>query len=126
MLTYPLVGVGASLILVAVTQGQLGLISDLMKFQPLRYFGKISYGLYVYHIAGIIVAQNIADVFLPGMQDHTSYSAIVVIIAFMLTLLISSLSYQLLEKTFLRMKPRFTFVESRPVGDESMKIEAVM
>jgi len=53
MLTYPLIGIGMTLILSAVMQGNLWLLSAFFKNKILGYFGKISYGLYVYHVVSI-------------------------------------------------------------------------
>ena len=61
MLTYPLVGIGTSLLLFATIKGGLGPISVLLKNKVLGYLGKISYGLYVYHLIGIRLASNLVD-----------------------------------------------------------------
>jgi len=79
--------------------------------RALSYLGKISYGAYVFHFATVRLAT-----ILVGEQWPTPEWAWVcrAIIAETITLAASVVSYELLEKTFLRMKRTFTFVESRP------------
>jgi peptidoglycan/LPS O-acetylase OafA/YrhL len=114
MLTYPLIGIGMTLILSAVMQGNLWLLSAFFKNKNLGYFGKISYGLYVYHVASIWLAYKITDT-LVSPDRLLVYPLTVLLLGFLITLLVSMLSYQFLEKPFLRLKERFTFIKSRPI-----------
>jgi len=69
------------------------------------YLGRISFGLYIFHQA---VAQGVllhVDVPWPLRLGLT----------FALTLCLAALSYVLLERPFLRLKTRFTYVRSAPV-----------
>jgi peptidoglycan/LPS O-acetylase OafA/YrhL len=76
---------------------------------PLVYLGRISYGLYVFHLLALKVADIIrARIFL----GHSNAS----MMGFALTVLLAALSYQVLEKPFLRMKERYSQVLSRPGG----------
>jgi peptidoglycan/LPS O-acetylase OafA/YrhL len=114
MLTYPLIGLGVTLILFAVMGGNLGPLSTLLKNRTLGYLGKISYGLYVYHVAGIWLAKQITSAFIsPGRL--LVYPLTVLLLALTITVLVSMLSYQFLERPFLRLKKRFTFIQSRPI-----------
>jgi peptidoglycan/LPS O-acetylase OafA/YrhL len=114
MYTYLLVGAGVSCLLLAALGGGLGPISFLLKNQTLRYLGKISYGLYVYHLVGRALAINLVKVFVTP-ERALVYPIVVLIIALVVTVLISILSYEILEKAFLKMKERFTLVYSRPL-----------
>jgi peptidoglycan/LPS O-acetylase OafA/YrhL len=114
MLTYPLVGIGTSLILFATIKGGLGPISILLRTKGLGYLGKISYGLYVYHLIALKLSSGIIDIFV-SPDRLLVYPIAVVASTLIMTILISALSYQFLEKPFLRMKDRFTFIHSRPV-----------
>lgn len=108
MLTYPLVGAGVSLILSSVLQGGLGPLSSWMK-QPLpRYLGKISYGLYVYHISILGLLHKLIP-----KDDSLAYPIINLMLAFVITVLISTISYEFFEKPFQRIKSKFTVIESR-------------
>jgi peptidoglycan/LPS O-acetylase OafA/YrhL len=88
LLTYPLAAVSA----VAVLYGTLGIA---WRNSTLGFLGKISFGLYVFHVAAIEIAGPVAG--LP------------------LTIVAAGLSYQYLEKPFLAWKERFALVASRPL-----------
>jgi len=91
----------AALILECIYPGSR--LGSILSFRPLRLMGTISYGFYVYH-----------DL----LHDFYSFFAIryfpayvypvTLILAFSSTLLISTLSYRLLERPMLRLKDRFT------------------
>ena len=79
---------------------------------PLVYLGRISYGLYVFHLLGL----KLADV----IGAHVSFGSHFIkgqgLLGFLLTLTMAMISYHALEKPFLRMKERFAHVLSRPGG----------
>ena len=76
----------------------------------LRYLGKISYGLYVFHLGVILFARWLWSKLMTGPPNPF------VIDPFSLALCIglAALSYHFLESPFLRLKERFAFVRSRP------------
>ena len=111
---YGWMGVDLFLCLSAVMRGDMWLISTVFKNWILGYFGKISYGLYVYHLASIWLAYKITNNFI-SPERLLVYPLTVLLIALLITLLVSMLSYQALEKPFLRLKERFTFIQSRPI-----------
>ncbi|HWP10680.1 MAG TPA: acyltransferase, partial [Ramlibacter sp.] len=76
--------------------------------RPLRYLGKISYGLYVFHLLGIALAK------LAPWPVSTSWW-VEALTAFAATLALSVVSYELFERQFLKLKQRFETVRSRPV-----------
>ena len=114
MYTYPLVGIGTSLILFVVMQGKLGPLTYLLKNKILGYLGKISYGLYVFHFVGLELAYNITGPYV-STERLLVYPATILLISLAITVAISMISYQFLERPFLRLKERFTFIRSRPI-----------
>jgi peptidoglycan/LPS O-acetylase OafA/YrhL len=69
----------------------------------LRYLGKISYGIYVYHVA---VIWSIGA--LLGDRPHPPfYSILFYLVALIITTLISSISFHLLEKPISDLKDKF-------------------
>src|SRR6185295_11676362 len=66
----------------------------------LVYLGRISYGLYVFHMVAIRMVED---------WGPWRYLA-----AFAITLLMASVSFRFLEQPFLRLKERFTYVHSTP------------
>lgn len=91
----------------------LGCIAILVAFLGLRvqfrwliYLGKISYGLYVYHMACIFVVHKVPTLDHAVLLEFTSLG---------LTIAVAATSYTFLEKRFLILKRRFTHIRSRPV-----------
>lgn len=101
---WPAVAVGAWLIFLSVYE--IGVAP-----RWLRYLGKISYGLYVFHILGLYIMTKVLSRFPPPRHGFTIYWCC----GLALTVAMSVLSYQFFEAPFLRLKERFAFVESRPV-----------
>jgi peptidoglycan/LPS O-acetylase OafA/YrhL len=114
MFTYPLIGIGTTLLLFAVMRGNLWPLSHLFKNNVLGYLGKISYGLYVYHLVGIWFAFQAANA-LVSPERMLVFPLTVLLFALFFTVLMAIASYQFLERHFLRLKERFTFIKSRPV-----------
>jgi peptidoglycan/LPS O-acetylase OafA/YrhL len=93
--------------------------------KPLVYLGKISYGLYVFHMLSLSASWKLFS--LCDSQRSwlrtTSWDGLVLTSGFLLILLVSlgmtlmlaMLSYRFLERPFLSMKERFTFIRSRNV-----------
>ncbi len=69
------------------------------------YLGKISYGMYMYHTIAVVIGVKVS------MSYHQS-SWLSYPIAFALTFVMASISYQFFEKPFLRLKDKFTIVKS--------------
>jgi peptidoglycan/LPS O-acetylase OafA/YrhL len=114
MFTYPLVGLGTSLIIHSLTRGGVWTLSSLLQSKILTYLGKISYGLYVYHKLGIFLANQLTREIADPAQS-IAYAATRLFFAFIITVFISIISFQVLEKPFLKLKERFAIVNSRPI-----------
>jgi peptidoglycan/LPS O-acetylase OafA/YrhL len=83
--------------------------------RPFIYLGKISYGLYVFHIVWLSLARDLLErLRLPWLRG-LSFDLSVMAIALPATVVTAMLSYRYLESPFLRLKKRFTLVSSRPV-----------
>ncbi len=86
-----------------------GLFNQFLEVPFMRYLGKISYGLYVYHFPIIYFAGRIRDV-IPDMSEPVA-KLLTAIISFAATLLIASLSYRFLEQPLLSLKDRLFAVK---------------
>ena len=110
---------GWLLILAGVVLFFLSLYGASSKYMPsaLLYLGRISYGMYVFHITTFWL------VYIIFKEELASFSTMIglyewrnnvgFIIAFLATVIISLLSYRFFEKPFLQLKGKFTFIPSR-------------
>lgn len=71
-----------------------------------NYMGKISYGLYMYHVIAIVAATRLVLAYLPG-NNIVLYTG-----SFALTFLLAIFSYELFEKRFLQKKKSFSKIIS--------------
>lgn len=80
-----------------------GLFNRFLDWTPVRYMGRISYGLYVYHQPITWFAFEVREL---GLEGGTA-QLVASVIAFFGTLLVASASYHLIEKPILNLKDRF-------------------
>lgn len=82
-------------------------------WSPVRYTGRISYGLYLYHwpIYLLVDSERAGSLF--GVERVTGWSLLAVHLT--LTLVVSVLSFHLIEQPFVKRKWPFTFAELKPV-----------
>ncbi len=79
-------------------------LTGILESAPLRYLGKISYGLYVYHYG--IIAITVA-LFRKYDLSYSLRSPQMFAVAMSATLLIATLSFYLLEKPIINLKDKF-------------------
>lgn len=103
LLGYPTIAFACTLLLTAV----LGMS---LQVPFLQYLGKISYGLYVYHLTCIMLASRLLPV-----RWGVAGMALRILLALVITGLIAAISYRFFEAPALRLKRRFAYVDSRPV-----------
>jgi peptidoglycan/LPS O-acetylase OafA/YrhL len=108
LLGRPLVALASVGLLIAVL-GAPAAGAKILSNSVLNYLGRISYGLYVYHAAGLLIASHLIRT--SSVKAYAAYA----MIAMTLTVLLSGISYRWLESPFLRIKERFALVRSRPV-----------
>jgi peptidoglycan/LPS O-acetylase OafA/YrhL len=115
------------------TAGGFGLILDstlsfarnpfalLLSQRPLVWLGKLTYGLYVYHVLGLEIGEELAN----HLSRHQVITNATLLLPFRslvslgFTVVIAALSYRYFESFFLRLKERFSRVKSRPVESQS-------
>lgn len=97
------------LLVYEAVSGQSRFILHILDNRPLKFFGRISYGLYVYHWPIYILLFDYIRKLL--MRDHqlSDYSASFLssVAVTLLAVLTSLLSYLYFERPFLRLKSRF-------------------
>jgi peptidoglycan/LPS O-acetylase OafA/YrhL len=80
--------------------------------KPFIYLGQISYGLYIFHILGLMIS----DYTVHNQEASLPRYLLRVTVAFAVTVTLSAISYRWLETPFLAMKRRFSHVLSRPAS----------
>lgn len=81
---------------------------------PLVYLGKISYGLYVFHLSCLVLVKMWFDKL--NLSVGSSWKSLTIqVAAFIMCTGIAALSYRYFETPFLKLKRRFEFIKSRPV-----------
>jgi peptidoglycan/LPS O-acetylase OafA/YrhL len=80
--------------------------------EPFVYLGRISYGLYVFHVLGLMISDYTV------LHQGSSLGRFLFrdTVGFAFTVALSAISYRWLETPFLTLKQRFTHVLSRPGG----------
>lgn len=116
----PLVCVLAFYLIAKVTlQPFKGITSKILQNKAVMYIGRISYGIYIYHMIVYIVFEPIVSkifnnvislsLFDSGPLRYVKYNPTIVKFPFLalLVILVASISYELFESRFLKLKKRF-------------------
>jgi peptidoglycan/LPS O-acetylase OafA/YrhL len=110
---------GWFLILTGVIMMFLSLFGVSSKYipSPLVYLGRISYGMYIFHITIYWIVYRIFKNELSAFSEKLGLiewkNEVGFILAFIITVTIATLSYSYFEKPFLKLKSRFTLIPSR-------------
>ena len=101
--TYALSGLASAALLLAVLRTDAPLLREA-PFSWLVYLGRISYGLYVFHLLALALVMKLPF----GSMTGVSFSyELRIMTAFLLTVVLAAVSYRWLEQPFLKLKNRF-------------------
>lgn len=98
----------ASLVLIV---GQINIKNRIVNLDipVFNFLGKISYGIYVYHVLIIYLT----SLFLKDLQTNDVFKTFLVYLTIVLiTIVVSYYSYELFEKRFIKLKDKFAIVKS--------------
>ena len=107
ILTYFIPAVAFFFIFISVVYTERGLLYWIFSNNLIRYLGKISFGLYVFHV----IANRITHHFFYKLNEPVDFRGF--ICSLFITILLAVLSYELIEKHFLKIKNRFTVIKNR-------------
>ena len=82
-------------------------LSTVLEFKVINYLGKISYGIYMYHLILIVMILNIL------IKLNCFNNILLYVLSFTVTIVVSSLSYEYIEKPFLKLKLKYTYFENK-------------
>lgn len=77
-----------------------------LEYKPLHYFGKISYGLYIFHPIAIVAIIKVLQIF--SIQSNIAIYSL----SILLTIAFSSFSYHYFELFFIKLKTKFSEIIS--------------
>jgi peptidoglycan/LPS O-acetylase OafA/YrhL len=109
ILTYSSIGISTSLILLSVLNSIT--LKKVLSHEILVFLGKRSYGLYVYHVFSVSLVRSI----LPPVSNVLLKDLVLFMCSLALTILVSIISYTIIEKPFLQLKKKFEVIVSRPI-----------
>jgi peptidoglycan/LPS O-acetylase OafA/YrhL len=94
--------ISAGLILMAITRYSL----FPFEIATLKYFGKISFGIYIFHMFALRVSFKLLSEF--GFNTkYIAFRILFPLLSTVIALLLASISYEYLEKRFLELKKRY-------------------
>ena len=96
------VAVASAVIIIGCTARLRGY--SILGSRPLRYLGKISYGVYCYHSIATVLVFKIFSI---SVAENTAWQILLYTAAMGTTIIMASISYYLLEKPFLALKQKY-------------------
>ncbi|MCU1308467.1 MAG: acyltransferase family protein [Acidobacteriaceae bacterium] len=93
-------------------------------WKPLRFIGKIAYGLYLYNVASVVLGYKVfARISWTESLDPNLRAVLLVIAELGTTVLFASASWYLFEKPILKLKNRFDYSEPETVPKPTPLVE---
>jgi len=109
---YPAASLGCAMIFFGALGARMN--PQSMRNRIATYLGKISYGLYIWHLLALELAIWMLKRPIPLVGDWIESSIFISLCGFALTIAMAMASYHSLELPFLRLKSRFALIPSRP------------
>lgn len=85
------------------------------KFRLMTFWGKYTYGLYLLHVIALLACDIIFRKVFPNYGEQFFLSLLMGIIALLLSMGISYVSYEFFEKRFLKLKDKFKFIHGHDI-----------
>jgi peptidoglycan/LPS O-acetylase OafA/YrhL len=108
VISYTLVGLSTSLVLFSVSNSHF--LKGIFSKEIFVFMGKRSYGLYVYHIMGNAVGSYLIST---SILPSSAFASFIYALSF--TIIVSIISYKLIETPFLKLKKKFEVIVTRPI-----------
>lgn len=113
LITYPLAAIASVTLLVAALQTDAPILRR-RPFSWLVYLGRISYGLYVFHLFSLTLMSKQSSLLGIPLNFERRF-----VLSFVLTVMLAAASYRWLELPFLRLKNRFARVPTHSADNTS-------
>jgi peptidoglycan/LPS O-acetylase OafA/YrhL len=94
--------------LIVATQHRVAWLHRVLTIRPLLIAGRLSYGMYVYHLAIFQLIVSFRH-HLPGIQEHNTvpWALLYIALAILIVTGVAELSFRFIETPFLRLKRFF-------------------
>lgn len=96
-----------ALLVLGASRGFPGWFGAILQSRPLMYIGKISYGIYLYHLAILILFENLSGKF--DLNLPLTRGPLLFVVLSAVTILVASTSWYLLEQPINRLKERLPY-----------------
>ena len=101
------------IIILNISTNKMSIIN--VEYSWLNYFGRLSYGMYMYHM--IVIGGVLDFVSIWNFEDNLiAFNVIIYCLVFLLTMLFSSISYHFYERPFLRLKDKLALIKTSTDG----------
>jgi peptidoglycan/LPS O-acetylase OafA/YrhL len=80
-------------------------LSSVLEYQPFIFLGDISYGIYMYHVSATYLSMHLSKLIVP-VENEIVFSVLFYTLVVSITLVMATLSYNYVEKPFLRLKSK--------------------
>jgi peptidoglycan/LPS O-acetylase OafA/YrhL len=110
-----------SLLVLALHPGTFA--ERVMTVRPLRFLGKISYGLYLWHYLFSAQAEKLSSAIQVAIHPQVLGSLVAFAVTFGLSILIALASFHLIERPFLRLKDAFEPEGKKSVANAGLATE---
>jgi peptidoglycan/LPS O-acetylase OafA/YrhL len=117
VITYLATASASVMLLVAVLRSDAQFLLR-RPFSWLVYLGRISYGLYVFHLLALAL---VPQLLMTNLRIPLNFE-LRVLLSFGLTVLLAAASYRWLEQPFLRLKKRYSTLPARQIPDVSESV----
>jgi peptidoglycan/LPS O-acetylase OafA/YrhL len=117
LLFYPVVAFACTIILSAIIKENIHVKTQSSLGRFLVHLGRISYGLYVYHVLSISIVNTYYSHIQNYIFGNFTLPSIVIkfVLSLALTIILADLTYRWLEAPFLSLKKKFSRISSAPV-----------
>jgi peptidoglycan/LPS O-acetylase OafA/YrhL len=84
-----------------------------MNWKVTNFLGKISYGIYMYHMICLVILNGIGDKYFKNYFNNEFAGILIInILTLFFTIIVSHLSYKYLETPFIKLKRRYQVIKS--------------
>ena len=98
-----------ALLVMSVASTRATLLGRVLQSRPMRFFGKYSYGLYVFHgiVAAALLERGTEEILAEPLGSHRAAVVVQALGGAAVSIALAVASYELFEKRILRLKDRF-------------------